>query len=456
MSDWRWVDRLRIRRLAQCVAARQRLAQCAGAVCIAAACIVSYILARGKTATFAAHVEVTPVPADVQHVARRVFPLRIEPTGGFRGIIRHEELGPIVASVAPSWAGPDVGLMLHALRTWGSGARIDAVWEAPGQPGLVTYPPAGQLEILLRDPIFRRAFKSNPVVPPLLTIGRVGVAVTTNGNPEISSYRGQYHIDKLLQVLAEIGCPADTPVEPYGALRSGGRYTVSNILDESLWCHSEHHELEFTINAYSRWLKAPGIWRNRFGQRYSLEDLANRLLERQLGTGSCLGSHLPYSLASLLRANESELLLSQATATLLSQRPREVSQMLQDRQQSNGAWNEHWAGKFVRTPSNWVHFLDVEPYAEILVTGHHLEWIAISPPELCPPREAVEKAARFLIRAVGRVGQAFFLDPDTYPLGTHATRALCSIECVEPSAILKRYHHVPSGTRPLAGDKDAL
>ena len=38
-------------------------------------------------------------------------------------------------------------------------------------------------------------------------------------------------------------------------------------------------------------------------------------------------------------------------------------------------------------------------YKRIIATGHHLEWLAIAPRELHPPREQILKAADWIIKA---------------------------------------------------------
>src|SRR5690606_16031429 len=62
-------------------------------------------------------------------------------------------------------------------------------------------------------------------------------------------------------------------------------------------------------------------------------------------------------------------------------------------QYDEGYWHGNWslgaAAKNVAT--------DDEDYRRVIATGHHLEWLAIAPPELHPPRESLRRAARWLI-----------------------------------------------------------
>ena len=58
----------------------------------------------------------------------------------------------------------------------------------------------------------------------------------------------------------------------------------------------------------------------------------------------------------------------------------------------------------------------------ILATGHHLEWLALAPVEVQPPRESIIRAAQWLVQAMREV-DARTLDIDYGPF-SHAGRAL--------------------------------
>ena len=376
----------------------------------------------------------------VQRRPRRDVPLNLIPICELRDIVREEELGPVVASVQPSWPGPSIGLIIHSLRLWGAHAAFaqkNTLY--PDQNGLITYPTPLPLEVLLDHNVFRNVFQFHTLIPPLLTEGRMGVAVTTKNDPTWNAYQGQFHADDILQVLGEIGIPRSYPVRPKTS--SNRRFTVDDLINESLWSYSQMQEPDFTAGAYARWLRGPATWRNRFNELCSLDLLADQLVKRPFGRGACLGTHLPYAMVSLLRAHEVEPLISDNTAARLTVRLRELSTVLTRNQQADGSWPGRWCDT-VPDDREWRSFyLNAPLNAAILTTGHHLEWIALALAEVRPPREVIVRAARFLLRTIPALPKPFFADMNMYPAGTHAVRALCLLCGVDPWEVYQRFSH---------------
>lgn len=387
---------------------------------------------------------------EVAHVPRRERPLDITPHGAYRDMLTDEELGPVVAAADPCWTGPDVGQFAHSLRLWGAEASFDRAWQLSGRPRLFLYPPRDQLKILLEHPEFERAFGNNSGIRMLLSDGEVGISVVTNLDSDVASRKGQFHVDKILQVLAEIGMPATTRVVPRVTGESSREWTVNDILNESLWKYSPYQEAEFTISAFSRWLSPPATWENRFGTRYNMNDLVNSLLDEPKTNHACVGMHLPYALVSALRANQQGPILSDANVKRIEARLQEITRTLVKVQQADGSWGTEWNGHFDRRPNDGMWYLDTPPFPEVYATGHHLEWIALAPPKLGPPREVVRRAVDYLKTAITAMPQPFFHHADVYPLGSHAVRALCLIRGVTPSEIRQRYPVVPNGVNPLS------
>ena len=54
----------------------------------------------------------------------------------------------------------------------------------------------------------------------------------------------------------------------------------------------------------------------------------------------------------------------------------------------------HWAGDWPDGKASVTNPIDEPDYKAVIATGHHLEWLAIAPPEFHPPREVVQRAAR--------------------------------------------------------------
>lgn len=384
---------------------------------------------------------------EVERTARRTGPLAIKPTGTFRDLIADEELGPIVALEEPFWTKANIGIMLHSLRLWGAAATFERKWQVVDGPRIERYQCPEQLRILLDRSALLKTFSSHLDTPALLSEGELGVSVLTNLDADITSKQGQAHPDKLLQVLAEIGVPStrEVTILSTGTKRPGSRYTVDDILIEALWCYSPFQEPDFTVSAFSRWLRPPASWTNRFGEHHTLDELVNRLLDRKHGTGACFGAHEFYALASILRANQVEPLVSGPTSAKAGERLREVSGILARSQKEDGSWSVDWSGPFVHPTSGWPAYLDESPNPEVLVTGHHLEWIAMAPPAVCPPRHVVKKAVDYLKRTMTSMTRPFFVRPEFYQPSTHAARALCLIRGVSAQEIHARFPATPPG-----------
>jgi hypothetical protein len=88
----------------------------------------------------------------------------------------------------------------------------------------------------------------------------------------------------------------------------------------------------------------------------------------------------------------------------------------------------------------------------LLVTGHQLEWLALAPEEVQPPRQTVIRAAQWLARTLVEMDQKELVD--SYGPYTHAARALCLWRSVEPAAAWKKGAAAPhSQVSQLTSDK---
>jgi hypothetical protein len=72
---------------------------------------------------------------------------------------------------------------------------------------------------------------------------------------------------------------------------------------------------------------------------------------------------------------------------------------------------------------------------QLLVTGHHLEWLALAPDEVQPPRETIVRAGQWLARTLIEMDQQELTA--TYGPYSHAARALCLWRSKEPFAAWK-------------------
>jgi hypothetical protein len=359
----------------------------------------------------------------------RSIPLRILPEPGFEGTISRDELRAVAFALIPRWKIGKVPEILHALRLWGlkSDFSGDSVINS-NRRGILSGPQ--MLERVLDDRVLRKS-----IVPSesILYWTKTGIQIQygTSSSPA--------HCDQLLKVAAEIGLPADSPVFPAG----GRRGTLNDIIRDSLRDFLIDQELEFTAIAYSRWLPPYDRWTNRFGNTTTFEDLVDALLKAPLGTGACAGTHLPYALVSLLRANDAQRVLSPSTAMRIERRLLEIARALEGRQSDEGAWFADWAQHGPKVKSS-----KEKTFEAILVTGHHLEWIAMAPDRLRPDREAVVRAARLLARIIPRHDFGTISNPRSFGPFSHAARALMLLEGAEAADLIRPGDPAPIGRRP--------
>lgn len=114
--------------------------------------------------------------------------------------------------------------------------------------------------------------------------------------------------------------------------------------------------------------------------------------------GSCAGGHRLYTLAAMLRSDSDGQKLSAQVREQMTACLRSSADRLCRSQLSNGDWNQDWAAS---EPSELARLGLLERFDhQVLVTGHHMEWMAIVPPELRCPDDVRVRAGRFLMMAL--------------------------------------------------------
>jgi len=142
-------------------------------------------------------------------------------------------------------------------------------------------------------------------------------------------------------------------------------------------------ETEWSTMAFSSWLPPTKTWRQSDGRQVSFDMLAHRLVRGHKRFGVCSGTHRVYSMMTLIRLDDEFDILSDGARDVLWTYLENVRELIKVSQFENGLWPGNWydGANAVKNPIN-------EPtYKKVIATGHHLEWLAIAPKELHPPRE---------------------------------------------------------------------
>jgi hypothetical protein len=352
-------------------------------------------------------------PEEPAIVLPRNEPVTIGPRFSDERVITDEQLVAALDRVKPPAEPANTNNFVHALRLWGPAADF-------GDPAI---PTGKQLrEYFLDDAAFRRM--AGDEAPPLFYRGRDGIEVRSYDDRITDRTTSSYHTDDLVATLAEVGTPLDTPLY----LRDG-EVRVGDLLATSLGrFHLDQLEYEWTVIAYARYVFPQRQWRNKYGERIDVDRLVEEILSHPLDLGPCNGLHRLEALAVLYRADEQFQALSPRTKLKMLLYMKRVSNLLLEAQSAEGYWTRQWPhGAATATTGNQSA---PSLHDKLLVTGHHLEWLALAPDEVQPPRETVVRAGQWLAHTLIEMDQKELLD--AYGPYTHAARALCLWRGVEP------------------------
>lgn len=299
---------------------------------------------------------------------------------------------PTLASVWP--AKPTIGAVYHALLLYGLGPT-----DLPGFP-------TGRsvLAALTDEATAIRVFGGSPFVR------------TTHGIRYhlAEGFRvGEPHRDVCLAAFAELNLPLSTPIH-----LKAGSYTIADLLSESV-ANFDPHEREpaWTAIAYAKYLAPKRDWVNRFGERASFSLLARRLLETDINSQSCGGTHILQALVAIQKSDDRHQILDRRMRERVDSYITAKLQQLVRRQQPDGSWGAQWCDAVVRTAPRTLFA------KRVLITGHIGDAVLDTlPREERPPSLVYSRAARWLQAAL-RSRQLRPSNKDVCPF-THAARAI--------------------------------
>lgn len=306
----------------------------------------------------------------------RTEPLVIAPLYDDPDVVSDEELVAVLAKIRPAFPPEELkpNHVEHALRAWSVHAKFADPRALSGE----------QLKDFLTNHGQYLASWGDRV-EPLLQDRRDGVAIRW-GKDECASV----HHDHWLACLTEAGVSIHEPV----FTPSQKPQTIADVLEQSLAdFRLDETETEWSVLAFGLWIAPQKSWFTRSGREISFELLAERLMRGHKRFGVCSGTHRVYSLMALVRLDDEFQLLSPSRREEIMQHLRSTRDLLTVSQFADGHWPSNWSAG-----ANAVeHPIDDELYKQVIATGHHLEWLAIAPEELHPPREQILKAADWVI-----------------------------------------------------------
>jgi hypothetical protein len=313
-----------------------------------------------------------------------------------------------------------VGDLLHSLRLWKIPKDLPTVPSlALRHPEVTHVTPAQIVNVILTDRAYVDFYGDMGESNPLFFRTPAGLGVLrANGT---GSPGGEPHVNKLLQVLGECGFPLNQTVRT-----AFGEYCIEDILRDAVYRFSINQELEFSATAFANYLPPDRSWVNKFGDKYSFDDLALRLIERSPGEGACYGIHVLFALTVMQSADDIYGIFSDPVRIKVRRHLTSRSRLLERTELIAGGWDKHWGGsEGVESPFSEPALLEY-----VRVTGHHLEWIALASPEYRPPEPVIRRAIAGVVQALKSMSFEQFMEG--YGPCSHAVRAIMLLEPTLP------------------------
>jgi hypothetical protein len=267
---------------------------------------------------------------------------------------------------------------LHLLRVHGMQGRFER-----GEP------PSGDaiLKLLTDDGASSAYFDQRPVVRT-----PNGVRFPTMRDIPSDNRSMERHRDHTLAALGELGLPLSHPLRV-----GGGMASLRDVLTDSVAnFHLGQAELDWTAIAYALYLPPIRAWANRYGERFSFDELANELERRPMDRASCGGTHLLYALTLLARVNAESPVLSEATRARLVAHLARCVTVLERTQQPDGSWPVWWNHELL--PEGHPSDLSVtdDDANRLLMTGHLAEWLLYLPADIPLPQPMLTRTGHWL------------------------------------------------------------
>lgn len=330
-------------------------------------------------------------------------PLVVAPRYDEPAVISDAQLQRVLRRLAPRRhpSEPKVNHLDHGLRFWGAAARFDDPEALSGE----------ELRQLLVDHNRFAAMFGNDT-PPLLIDTPLGVAVRTQQGTATAS-----HHDHTLAALAETGTPLDFPLRTATA-----ETTVRAMLEYSLRTFDLNQiEYEWSALAYALYLPPARQWYTAGGQQMTFDRLARRIMRQDLPQGVCVAHHRLHALVMLLRIHEQVPILAAETIAEIEAFLLDATARLVATQHADGYWDLDWPLAASATATEPTTIGDRRA-DQILATGHPLEWWALAPSSVLPPRDVIGRAAQWLVRTIDSLSDDEIEQYYTYL--SHAGRAL--------------------------------
>lgn len=353
-------------------------------------------------------------------------PLVITPLYDDPRVISDDDLERVLWKLRPKLRGrnPKINNVDHALRFWGLEAKFD---DPECLSGL-------EMQQMLTDhrrlvDVWGDPDTNTLAVNSLLVTTLYGVSTHVQKGHSTSS-----HVDHTVATLAEVGTQPDFPL-----ITPDGETTFQAMLEHARRDFRLNQvEYEWSALVFALYMPNNRRWMTKEGQWIDFDRLADRIMRQDWTRGVCFGNHRLFTLAALVRADDMQrgaghpsIFMDSASRTRIIEHLKRATELLVTNQRDDGSWDPNWDG----SPPN-----DRLPGSardrRILPTGHALEWWAIAPEEVLPPREVVVRAGQWLVREIESMTDAEIRNGYTFL--THAGRALALWRSRPPADVIAK------------------
>lgn len=260
----------------------------------------------------------------------------------------------------------------------------------------------------------------------------------------------EHHRDQLLAVMAKLGSPLATPLRVQNE-----DFTLKDLLTDSIANYTVNQiEIEWTALAYALYLPPQRSWTNKFGETFSFDDLAERVLSRNLGSASCCGSHVVWAMIAMVQVDTARgPILSKENCKRLKVRIEQCVASALETQNDDGSWGADWSRGESMPESPQQFAMDADSLSNRLVATSHIpQWMLTLPPGVRLPDRNLHLAGEWLLRVLDGVSDEAFARDHYCPV-SHAAALLSQLsepERAGPSEPAPRVHLNPGS---LSGER---
>jgi hypothetical protein len=286
-----------------------------------------------------------------------------------------------------SYDGLDVSMMLHLMHFHGKDFGLS-------RRDVKLRDSNSMLEVLTNEQRAQQIFGAPPMIRT--DFGVRYLPIRPSDRLLSDSQSGESHRDQFLASMADLGVSLDQTI-----VMQHGTFSLRDVLSDSLaQFHLDQDELQWSAFAYAAYLPPQARWLNRYGEEYTFEDIARRLLSAPLSGSSCCGTHILFALTEVFQADSNYHFLSSEVRSRIDERLQLWLKAAIADQLSDGSWMATWWQPISSKDSESKGNFSSAAGSRLLPTSHLAEWLFMLPQNFDVPPSTSRNATAFLLDRV--------------------------------------------------------